>query len=89
MFLGQLRKAAYKRTIASAGGKARAKALTAEQRRVSATKASKAAAKARSKRAEGEAKEEGLENGAQLSAQWLPLRPISSHLRRIESALKY
>lgn len=47
---------AYKRRIASAGGKARAKKLSAEQRKASATKASKAAAKARTKKAKAKRK---------------------------------
>jgi hypothetical protein len=38
---------AYKRRIASAGGKARAKTLSAERRKQIATEASKAAAKKR------------------------------------------
>lgn len=42
---------AYKRRIASAGGKARAKKLSAERRKQIATKASKAAAKKRSEKA--------------------------------------
>jgi len=42
---------AYKRRVASAGGKARAKKMTPEQRKASATKASKAAAKVRTAKA--------------------------------------
>ena len=42
---------AYKRRIASAGGKARAKNLSARRRKEIATKASKAAARARIKEA--------------------------------------
>ena len=42
---------AYKRRVASAGGKARAKKLSAERRKEIATKASKAAAKVRSAKA--------------------------------------
>jgi len=48
--------AAYKRRIASAGGKARAKTLSAERRKQIAKKASKAAAEVRTKKAKAKRK---------------------------------
>ena len=55
--------AAYARKIASLGGKARAKKLSAERRKEIAMKASKAAAKARSKKAAKPKKDIGKRMG--------------------------